>query len=252
MQTFKISANTTLTSRALDALCDATGIKVVETQIACSNRNGVKTVFWVKGVTCANRGEACREIMRVCNEFLFHADLVNIEILKNARCSRDFDLFTITEYYTDDVSTPSELFSESLKLTSLAQTAAMAKVYEAVKNKYPEGLKKPSSFVVVSECGKFTASIANRMSFHIYANDTSSVVIQKAPTTKVFKNEYETMRVNQLRKGEFFKKNNSSKIVWVLNKYVASVKKYSCYKFDDVNHEQFISGNKEIFTNFEF
>ena len=40
--------------------------------------------------------------------------------------------------------------------------------------------------------------------------------------------------------------------VWIKGDYVRSEKKYSTYKFDDTNHERFVSGEKMVITDFEF
>lgn len=40
--------------------------------------------------------------------------------------------------------------------------------------------------------------------------------------------------------------------VYVKDFYDKSVKKYWCYKFSDVNSGRYISGDKEVFTDFIF
>ena len=36
---------------------------------------------------------------------------------------------------------------------------------------------------------------------------------------------------------------------WVKGYYERKTKKYECYKYDDVNHEQFLKGTREVFTD---
>lgn len=40
--------------------------------------------------------------------------------------------------------------------------------------------------------------------------------------------------------------------VWIRGEYVRSEKKYSCTKFDDINHENWFKGSREVFIDFEF
>ena len=59
--------------------------------------------------------------------------------------------------------------------------------------------------------------------------------------------------IAKIKKGEFFKLSNSeTSPVWVRGDYVRSEKKFSCTKFDDINHENFFKGDKEVFIDFEF
>ena len=59
--------------------------------------------------------------------------------------------------------------------------------------------------------------------------------------------------VAKLKKGEYFKLSESETApVWKRGEYERSVKKYSCTKFDDINHENFFKGSKEVFIDFEF
>lgn len=61
------------------------------------------------------------------------------------------------------------------------------------------------------------------------------------------------MKIKDLKKGEYFKlKNSETAPVWVKGEYIRSEKKYSTYKFDDTNHERFLSPDKEVITDFEF
>lgn len=56
-----------------------------------------------------------------------------------------------------------------------------------------------------------------------------------------------------VKKGEYVRfKNTDSAPVWVRSEYLRSEKKYSFYKFDDVNQEKLVKGDKECFIGFTF
>lgn len=57
--------------------------------------------------------------------------------------------------------------------------------------------------------------------------------------------------IKGLKIGELFRFNESEIApVWVRGEYIRSECKYSIYKYDDVNHERLISGNRKIFIDF--
>lgn len=59
--------------------------------------------------------------------------------------------------------------------------------------------------------------------------------------------------VKEIKKGTYFKfKNSETAPVWIRGEYVREAKKYSCYRFDDVNHERLTKGSQEVFVDFEF
>lgn len=61
------------------------------------------------------------------------------------------------------------------------------------------------------------------------------------------------MKLKELKKGDFFKlKDSETAPVWVKGEYVRSEKRYSTHKFDDTNHERFVSGKVDVITGFEF
>ena len=64
------------------------------------------------------------------------------------------------------------------------------------------------------------------------------------------------MTIKELKKGDYFTLKNyaypSESQVYVRGEYCKSMKAYSCYKFNDVNHERFIKGTKEVYTEFIF
>lgn len=66
--------------------------------------------------------------------------------------------------------------------------------------------------------------------------------------------------IKDLKKGEYFyirqyddsTTDVKSSVVWVKGEYERSSKTYSCYKFDDVNHERFFKASKVVFTDINF
>lgn len=59
--------------------------------------------------------------------------------------------------------------------------------------------------------------------------------------------------VTKLKKGAFFRlSENDTAPVWIRGEYVRSEKKYSCTKFDDINHENLMKGSREVIIDFEF
>lgn len=63
----------------------------------------------------------------------------------------------------------------------------------------------------------------------------------------------EKKTIRELKKGEFFRLTDRENApVWVRGEYIREVKKYSTYKYDDVNHERLVSGDKEAFVEFIF
>lgn len=61
------------------------------------------------------------------------------------------------------------------------------------------------------------------------------------------------MRQIELRKvkqAEIFRLSNSETApLWVRGYYEHSEKKYECYKYDNVNHENFIKGSRLVFVD---
>ena len=66
--------------------------------------------------------------------------------------------------------------------------------------------------------------------------------------------------VRDLKRGEYFciREYDDSTVevkssaVWVRGDYVPSLKKFSCYRFDDVNDERFFKGDKKVFNDIYF
>lgn len=66
-------------------------------------------------------------------------------------------------------------------------------------------------------------------------------------------NEAGTTTIRQLKKGEFFRlKDSETAPVWVRDEYIPSAKKFSTYKFDNVNHETLRKGETEVYIGFTF
>ena len=64
---------------------------------------------------------------------------------------------------------------------------------------------------------------------------------------------YEETTIRKIKKGDYFRlKKSETAPVWVRGEYERSIKKYSCYKFDDINHDHFYSGDKKVYINFIF
>lgn len=63
----------------------------------------------------------------------------------------------------------------------------------------------------------------------------------------------EQKAIRELSKGEFFRLTNRENApVWVRGEYVREAKKYSTYKYDDINNERLLPGDKEVFIGFTF
>lgn len=58
-------------------------------------------------------------------------------------------------------------------------------------------------------------------------------------------------KISELKRGELFRLPNQS-VVYVRDNYVRELKKYSCYKYEDTNHERFFKGDKLVEVDFEF
>ena len=59
--------------------------------------------------------------------------------------------------------------------------------------------------------------------------------------------------INKVKQGTYFKlKDTETAPVWVRGEYIRAERKYSCYKYDDVNHEKMMKGTQTININFTF
>lgn len=63
----------------------------------------------------------------------------------------------------------------------------------------------------------------------------------------------QTTTIRALAKGEFFRlADNDTAPVWVRGEYIREAKRYSTHRFDDVNHERLIRGDRVVFVGFTF
>lgn len=64
------------------------------------------------------------------------------------------------------------------------------------------------------------------------------------------------IKLKELKKGDYFTfkaiEYPEDKQVFVKGDYERSEKKYSILRFDDVNNERFVKGDKEVFIDFIF
>lgn len=59
--------------------------------------------------------------------------------------------------------------------------------------------------------------------------------------------------IQSLKKGEYFRLAESdTATVWLRGEYIREAKKYSTYRYDDVNHERLLRGNKLVWVEFTF
>ena len=59
------------------------------------------------------------------------------------------------------------------------------------------------------------------------------------------------MKISELRKSDFFKLSENG-CVYVRGDYDRSLKKYVCYKFDDINSFRYLKGSKDVISDFIF
>lgn len=60
-------------------------------------------------------------------------------------------------------------------------------------------------------------------------------------------------KIKNINQGTYFKlKPTTTAPVWVRGEYERSLGKYSCFKFDDTNHEKFMKGSQDVYINFTF
>ena len=63
--------------------------------------------------------------------------------------------------------------------------------------------------------------------------------------------EMKQVQLNTLKPGEYFRRNPTSP-VWVKDRYFASDKTFTCYKFENVNHLQFLKPETKVWVGFTF
>lgn len=58
--------------------------------------------------------------------------------------------------------------------------------------------------------------------------------------------------IEDLKLGDYFKRKETSKLIFQRGKYNRSTKRYENPCFDDINHFCDLAKNKEVFVNFDF
>lgn len=58
--------------------------------------------------------------------------------------------------------------------------------------------------------------------------------------------------IENIKVGEYFKKKPDGKTVYIRDKYVQGMKKYECYKFDDVNDLCYLKKGSVVYIGFTF
>lgn len=62
-----------------------------------------------------------------------------------------------------------------------------------------------------------------------------------------------TAAIKDLKRGEFFRLTDSDTApVWVRGEYSREAKKYSTHRFDDVNRERLLRGDRVVWVGFTF
>lgn len=61
-----------------------------------------------------------------------------------------------------------------------------------------------------------------------------------------------TTVISKTTKGEYIKRTESAKAVYVRGEYVRSKNAFACYAFDDICKIIYINVDKEVFVDFEF
>jgi hypothetical protein len=60
----------------------------------------------------------------------------------------------------------------------------------------------------------------------------------------------EQVKIKDLKKGDYFRlRDTENSPLWVRGEYIRECKKYSTYKYDDVNHERLIKGDKIVYNS---
>lgn len=67
----------------------------------------------------------------------------------------------------------------------------------------------------------------------------------------------EAKKIKDLKKGEFFTLKDYGECpdeskVYIRDSYDRTAKKYSCYKWSDINHESMIKADRTVFVGFTF
>lgn len=60
------------------------------------------------------------------------------------------------------------------------------------------------------------------------------------------------MKLKDLKQGDFFKRKQDAKTVYVKHHYDRASKTFSCSDIEDMNREIFLKSNVEVFIDFEY
>lgn len=59
-------------------------------------------------------------------------------------------------------------------------------------------------------------------------------------------------QIRNTMRGEFIKRNQAAKTVYVRGDYVREKKAFECYAFDDISKFVYIKADKTVYVDFEF
>ena len=84
-------------------------------------------------------------------------------------------------------------------------------------------------------------------------NDNKEIINSNLLSKKEYKDGKEGfINIQDLKKGDYFKLKKDTSIVYVYDGYNKSTKKYSAYKFSDINAYTEKKKNTVVFVNFDF
>lgn len=61
-----------------------------------------------------------------------------------------------------------------------------------------------------------------------------------------------TTELRKVKRGDFFKRTETAKTVYIRGEYDRESKRFSCLCFDDMNREIFLKANTRVFVGFDF
>lgn len=89
-----------------------------------------------------------------------------------------------------------------------------------------------------------------------HKNNNCIIGIGIDPYSNTLKGRYSTMKVKELKNGDFFTKKRidspTEKQVFIRGEYDREQRKYECTRFDDICAVCYLDGSKEVFTDFTF
>lgn len=70
---------------------------------------------------------------------------------------------------------------------------------------------------------------------------------------ETFNQEHKETKIKNINQGTYFRlKPSDTAPVWVRGEYNRLAGKYSCWEFDDTNHEKLMKGSQTVYINFTF